>query len=436
MKSKLLLIGMSCVITNSANAFDISLLNDTTRADLTPYIAGGPDSSDGFLNLNETRHFTNETPFIRDRVKEGDKVSLSVWDPENQQQIMCGKVRFKGRKQFRVIDNDGALVCQQAKKTEFKTLSWNVWTGPAEETPELQDHIKRVVEDIAAINPDVFLSIETYGKGAAIQEAMAKANHVPVEDIHYYTITCDNPEDQSSCQRGKGIDNLAVFSKYEIIDSFIYNGETVGNFNFGGVKINVEDKKTGLKQPVWVLDTWLYYKDDIEKPLDDYYLAKRDGKPLPESPVKADKNYRLPQAKEIIEAIEPLLSNADDTPIILAGDHNTVSHLDFDKKWKKAHYGVALPFKVSKVFTDAGFKDSYREIHPNPVLYPGSSWSPMWRTSDAPQRIDYIYYKGEKLQAIDSVMIDSPRAGFSHLTSDHGAMLTSFSLSSFPKKDI
>ena len=48
---------------------------------------------------------------------------------------------------------------------------------------------------------------------------------------------------------------------------------------------------------------------------------------------------------------------------------------------------------------DAGFEDTFRKIHPNPVQHPGITWSPMYRgsisaeegTPQSFERIDRLY---------------------------------------------
>ena len=93
---------------------------------------------------------------------------------------------------------------------------------------------------------------------------------------------------------------------------------------------------------------------------------------------------------------------------------------------------------------DAGFTDTFRKIHPDPVQQPGITWSPMFRTSgDKAQgfeRIDRIYLKnpmnstgGWMLEPVAATVlpipweddsIDVPQREF---PSDHGAVIVDFS---------
>ncbi|EAR54944.1 putative exported phosphatase [Photobacterium sp. SKA34] len=314
---------------------------------------------------------------------------------------------------------------------ELSVMSWNSWVGPTQDGFS-KKHAKRVAHDVAAIKPDVYVSIETYGKGHLLRKAFAKAHHVNTDDIYYYTISCrDNdgkPTFQGMCKEGIHGDNLAIMSIYPIVDVKVVRDAIeyphVNDWNFGAVKLDVNG------QFVWVVDTWLDSANSSESILDDLYEAARhDGSIDNEKIVQIiqrDK-VRLNQAREIVEQwIPELIANADQEPVILAGDHNTSPRLDWSPKNKDMHFGITIPYQVSKIFTKAGFKDAFREMHPNVLTHTGKSWSPQGGDI-APNRIDYIYYKGSKLQALESVTIDSIAAGTTNdTTSDHSAVFARF----------
>jgi len=99
-----------------------------------------------------------------------------------------------------------------------------------------------------------------------------------------------------------------------------------------------------------------------------------------------------------------------DTPVILAGDFNECSHLDWTQKTKNlySHNGVVIEWKNSLALTRAGFTDSFREIYPNPLTHWGATWpsdaagkkSTSWAPkADERDRIDFIYYNKKHLQA-------------------------------------
>ena len=81
-----------------------------------------------------------------------------------------------------------------------------------------------------------------------------------------------------------------------------------------------------------------------------------------------------------------LINDTDNIPIIWGGDFNTISHLD-DGMGKSGH---------SKLMAKAGFIDSYRKLHPDAADHPGYS------NGGYSARIDYIYFKGIKLELTEA----------------------------------
>ena len=94
--------------------------------------------------------------------------------------------------------------------------------------------------------------------------------------------------------------------------------------------------------------------------------------------------------------------------VVLGGDFNEPSHLDWqaDTKDLYDHNGAVINWDCSVMLYQAGFKDAYREKHPDPVHYPGFTfpagnklaeeakleklvWAP---EADERDRIDFIYY--------------------------------------------
>lgn len=66
-------------------------------------------------------------------------------------------------------------------------------------------------------------------------------------------------------------------------------------------------------------------------------------------------------AKEVDPYVEAL-----DQPIIISGDFNSYSHLDWTEKTSDLHFGYgAVPFPTSKFMIEKGYKDSFRELKPD-----------------------------------------------------------------------
>jgi hypothetical protein len=123
----------------------------------------------------------------------------------------------------------------------------------------------------------------------------------------------------------------------------------------------------------------------------------RDGVPKPDV-LELERTLRLPAIQRELRALSELADAG--IPVFLTGDFNSPSHLDWtpavDAVREEVRYPVVWP--VSKALADAGFRDSYREIHPNPVATPGFTWTPPGTLESVPDevhdRIDWVLVQG------------------------------------------
>lgn len=108
--------------------------------------------------------------------------------------------------------------------------------------------------------------------------------------------------------------------------------------------------------------------------------------------------------------------------VILGGDFNEPSHLDWTEATKDMfdHHGAVVPWDCSMMLAKAGFKDSYREMYPDPVRYPGFTypadckdvelkhllWAP---EADERDRIDFIMYAPFEGLSLTNVNIIGPK---------------------------
>lgn len=270
---------------------------------------------------------------------------------------------------------------------QLKVLSWNIWGGGREFGAHV--NIKRVIETIKNSNADVVTLIETYGSGEKIADALG---------YHFYLISS----------------NLSIMSKYPIKETI----KAFRPFNFGGAVLQLNKDRE-----VVVFDTWLHY-------LPDYHGNIIKGKMTAKELEKDESKTRLAEVKAILKAIKSYTDKADTVPVIMAGDFNTNSHLDWTEKTKAAHLGYVIDWPVTKEMDKAGYTDSFREVKPDPLKYPGYSYWPFSYEKEGKRfvkdRIDYIFYKGEKLRTIASEITDYHPIMF---PSDHALVVTTFGLS-------
>src|SRR4051812_37750656 len=169
-------------------------------------------------------------------------------------------------------------------------------------------------------------------------------------------------------------DRLHVVSRYPLIDPPVARGEYV------------------LAQ---VSPGRVFALANVHLTSDPYgpYLV-RDGRSL--SRVLANERAtRLPEIRHTLRVVRPALRRG--IPTFITGDFNTPSHLDWtaaaDAVRADIHYPVAWP--VTEAVQRAGFRDSYRVIHPDPVATPGITWTfgypfPRIAKGEVVDRIDLI----------------------------------------------
>jgi len=299
-----------------------------------------------------------------------------------------------------ILVNNGLI--DLAVSQEFKVMTWNILHGGQNETlPE--DGRPIVIDVIKESGADIILMIETYGAAPTIAEALGY-----------------NYELLSS--------NLCIFSRFPITKKLLFEDQ-IDPFNFGGVEISMEGK------PLVLFDTWLHYLPDtrlvpLEKSEKEILAWENEGS-------------RDDEMEAILKAIASYITNADNVPIVMAGDFNSHSHLDWteDTRGRYNHGNAVVEWGISKAMTDAGFVDTFRSVHPEPTKNIGVTWNAARDEEDnlvftREDRIDYIYSMGNKLAIDSSLSVIAPLGSafqfqeqdYPFFPSDHGFVLTTFQL--------
>lgn len=265
--------------------------------------------------------------------------------------------------------------------SQLKVMAFNIFHGGHELGQEVG--VNRVIEVIKAENPDVIGMIETYGSGAIIADALG----------YYFYLRSSN---------------LSIMSRFPITDTY----DLFDSFNCSAATLQINPS-----QQINYINLWLDYRpitnDQINahESIENIMAGEWDG--------------RAKQLQTILSNMKPL-SEQKTTPLIVSGDFNSSSHLDwgYDTKDDSEHKGYVIEWPTSKLMEKANFIDSYREIHPDVKKYPCLTWSTMAK-NELQYRIDFIYYKGSNIKAIQSEMIDKHPVRF---PSDHAAVVTTFNL--------
>lgn len=264
----------------------------------------------------------------------------------------------------------------------LRVLAWNIWHGGRRKGRD--EGVQRVVEVIRECEADIVLMQETYGSGPRISGRLGFDDFL-----------------RSS--------NLSIMSRYPIEEVHrLYQG-----FRFGGATIRLN-----REEELRAYSLWINYLPDVEKLLAEGADA--------EAIVAADSKTRGKEMNEILAVLLPHLDESPDTPVLVGGDFNSGSHLD----WTEAaahldnHQGRVVAWPVSDAMARAGFADTYRRARPDPIADPGWTWSPEFRESH-PDRIDYVYSRGDRWEVLDSVVLDEHPRGW---PSDHAAVLSTLAL--------
>ncbi len=264
----------------------------------------------------------------------------------------------------------------------LSVMNYNIWHGGRETGKETG--VSRIVDIIKNSGADIISMQETYGSGPAIADALG----------YYFYLRSSN---------------LSIMSRYPIeatTDSYepFYNG---------GAFIRLPNNKKIL-----FFTNWLNYPFD-------YWDQLEKGKSIDrEFWLQQQMTVNAKRLREILEKIKPYIEMTDSIPVIFCGDFNAGSHLDWVESTKHLNKGYVIRFPNSILMEKNGFRDSFREIHPDPLKERGITWSPTF-TNAFKDRIDYIYYKGDQIKPVRSFTISTHPVKY---PSDHAAVVTVFDI--------
>jgi len=258
-------------------------------------------------------------------------------------------------------------------------MSWNIWHGGREDGEDMGPN--RVVDIIRDSNVDLVAMQETYGSGELISKALK---------FHFHP-------------RGT---NVSIHSRFPVVEDISVFEE----FKCVGALVELPNKRH-----IAFYSIWLPYNKEI------WEAGTRDTSD-PQSMLAA-----CQASCDDLEKIRTLIKKrlADKkyqkVPIVIAGDFNSMSHVDYISS-STDQYKVKIDWPTSRVMSNNGFRDSWREIHPEVSRKLDRTWTPRF-TEQEQDRIDYIYYRGENLVARESKVIDKHAEKF---PSDHAALVTRF----------
>ena len=111
-------------------------------------------------------------------------------------------------------------------------------------------------------------------------------------------------------------------------------------------------------------------------------------------------------------------------PCFIIGDFNEPSYLDWTERTKNMfeHNGAVVEWPCTRMLSDAGFTDVFRELYPDEVKNPGITWPSKFEKgevttwapeSDDRDRVDYIFYRGSGISALKFAVV-GPKESYAY----------------------
>ncbi|WP_242203557.1 endonuclease/exonuclease/phosphatase family protein [Aestuariivivens insulae] len=273
-----------------------------------------------------------------------------------------------------------------------RVLSWNIWHAGRESG--YNEGVQRVIDVIKESKADIITMVESYGAQQEIANALG---------YNLYTL-------------GAG-DNLAILSRYPIVETY---PSKFNSFYGIGVKVQLDNNRE-----VIVYDVWLRYWGA------DYTLLQYSSAYTGQQWINGDNTTNKADITSIFTQDIDFYATDPNIPVIIGGDFNSGSHLDFTAAAAAAglHNGWEVDLPTSHYMIDTkGYTDSYRTAHPDEVAHPGGTWSAFYNYCKD-FRIDFLYHKGPNVAINGSKVINNTADAGMLFPSDHAGLLTTYDFS-------
>lgn len=275
--------------------------------------------------------------------------------------------------------------CSDGETGELRILQLNIW-GDATVVPGAFDAL---ADEIARLDAHVVALCEVNNHDGVTSERLVEALEQRGQTWHGASGRCTGEQGTDVC----------VLSKYPI-EEVVTGLSTVP----GGVDMKVRIDVGGrdvLLYPAHL--DYTHYACYLPRGYDGVTWRKLSA---PNGDAEAiQRMNRASTRDEAIAAFLEAVSRERADLILLAGDFNEPSHLDWTDATRGmwGHNGCVVLWDCSVRLHEAGFRDIYRVLHPDPATHPGFTypsdnpakaakqltWAP---DADERERIDFIYY--------------------------------------------
>ena len=334
----------------------------------------------GAVTLTPGINYLLVTADIADKANPGNKIKISVPSFKLNETVYIPE-KSEGVIEKSITENS------KSNPNIVKVLQWNIWHGGNHLG---KDGVTRIIELIKTTNADVITMQEGYGSQQRIKE-----------ELGYNMQT-------ASLQ-----DNLVLFSRYSITPL-----PTKKTFFSNPVKLTLPDQRQMLVNACWI--RYAYHPEYTGS----FHMIGHN----PYAWIADDARLGLVDLQNILENDTKPYLTGEDIPVILGGDFNSCSHLDWTAAAAPFHYGYGpVDFPISRYMQEKGYKDSFREINPDEIKRPEGTFAAIYGQLQR-NRIDFRYYKGNNIRAVSSKIIKTTPEIDDVWASDHAAVLTTFEL--------
>lgn len=315
---------------------------------------------------------------------------------------------------------------QAGAGTQLRLMAWNLFVGGTINGQEKTgENLRQMIEYLNEVDPDVLFVVEGYGSGKKILDGL---NAGRPAGKRFSGVQLTQPADYSV-----NGDNLWLYTKLKVEKVYPrYADANITSFNLGGARLGLPNGRHVHAFSMWTWHEISANWDTHEAAVQNLYgqsRTKTDAQLLDD-----DRFRRVAMGKAILDKALPSFIGGDDAPVLMGGDLNAWPHLDWTEQFKNArgHAGMVLPWPLTKMFTDAGFVDTFRYANADAGRYPGRTWSSLSGYRSAPARTDYVFTRGEDVSVLGSRIDDHrlPRHQGDALDqtypfySDHSAVVT------------
>lgn len=293
----------------------------------------------------------------------------------------------------------GIIGCSKVNaQTELKVLQWNIW----QEGTMVPGGYEAIVSEIARLEPDfvTFSEVRNYHQTRFCNRIVTSLREKGKTYYSFYSY------------------DSGLLSKHPITDSTAVLPEKNDHGSIYRMVASVNG------QQIAVYTAHLDYLNDAYYNVRGYDGSTWKEIPIPETVQEVlainDASQRDDAIREFVKAAKKDI--AEGRMVILGGDFNEPSHLDWTRETKDLydHNGLIVPWTVPLILDNNGFVDAYRTLYPNVLDYPGFTfpsdnekvptqklaWAPK---SDERDRIDYIFYSPHPQLELKNAAIFGPQ---------------------------